>query len=52
MSVLTPEEVAARWRCSPDTVYRALAAKTLKGFKVGRQWRITEEAVAAYEKGE
>ena len=51
MSILTPEEVAARWRCSPDTIYRALAAKTLKGFKVGRQWRITEETLIIIEKG-
>ena len=51
MNVLTPEEVAARWRCSPLTIYRALAAKTLNGFKVGRLWRIHLEAVEKLEKG-
>ena len=52
MNIYTPEELASRWRVSPDTVYRALLAGTLKGFKVGRQWRIREEAVEKYEKGE
>ena len=50
--VYTPEELAERWRVSPVTVRRALMAGTLKGFQVGRQWRIPEEAVEKYEKGE
>lgn len=52
MNVLTVEEIAERWRVSPTTVRRALMSGALKGFQVGRQWRVPEEAVEQYEKGE
>ena len=51
-NILTPEELAERWRVSPDTIYRSLQSGKLKGFQVGRQWRITLEAVEKHEKGE
>ena len=49
--IYTPEEVADRWRTSTDTVYRMLASGKLKGFKVGKGWRISAAAVAAVENG-
>ena len=45
----TPQEVAALWQCCTATVYELLRNKKLSGFKVGRDWRITESAVRAYE---
>ena len=51
-TILTPEELAKRWRVAPKTIYRSLSAGVLKGFQVGKQWRIPLEAVEQYEKGE
>lgn len=47
----TPSEVAAKLRVSTDTVMRLLRTEQLRGEKVGRQWRIHEEAVREYLKG-
>ena len=47
----TPSEVAARLRVSTDTVMRLLRTEQLRGEKVGRQWRIHEDAVREYLKG-
>jgi excisionase family DNA binding protein len=44
----TPEEVAARLHLSRLTVMDHLRAGRLKGVKVGRFWRITEEDLAAF----
>lgn len=52
MSILTPEEIAQRWQVSAVSVYRLLQNKQLKGFKVGKLWRIPEANVEQYEKGE
>ena len=49
--ILTPEELAERWRVSPKTIYRSLSAGKIKGFQVGKQWRIPLEAVENFEKG-
>ena len=45
----TPQEVADLWKCSTATIYELLRRGKLVGFKVGRDWRITGEAVLAYE---
>ncbi len=46
---LTPEQVAKRWECSEQHV-RALYHKgELRGFRVGRLLRFTDDAVRAYE---
>jgi excisionase family DNA binding protein len=42
---LTPAEVAAEWRCSTDTVLRALDRGELDGFRHGRLVRITRASV-------
>ena len=45
----TPQELADLWKCSISTVYTMLRQGKLSGFKLGRDWRITESAVRAYE---
>lgn len=45
----TPETLAERWQCSRFTVYDLLRKGALRGFKLGRDWRITDDARIAYE---
>jgi len=40
---LTVEEVAGRFGVNPTTVYRLAQRGTLPGFKVGNQWRFSQE---------
>jgi len=47
----TPEEVAEYLRVSEKTVRNFLRAKTLKGVKVGREWRIRERDLQDYVNG-
>ncbi len=49
--VYTVEEVAEILRVHPRTIYRALVAGTLPGFKIGDSWRVTEEQLASYMRG-
>ena len=51
MSIMTVAEVASRWRCGTDTVYRAIKAGKLKAFRVGQDYRIKEAEVERYENG-
>lgn len=57
-AALTPPEVAARWRCKPETVRRLLACGALRGYSLSPpgtrrpRWRVTLDAVLAYEAGE
>ena len=37
------------WGCSKDIVYDLLRQGKLHGFKLGRDWRISDAAVLAYE---
>lgn len=46
---LTPEMVADRWMCSAETVRQLVKRGVLRGFRVGRMIRISEQAVEAYE---
>ncbi len=41
----TVTELAQRWQCHPETIRRMIQRGELKAFRVGRQWRIAEEAV-------
>lgn len=43
------KQVAERWGVSVDAVYKKLQTGELQGFKPGRGWRITEEALRAFE---
>ena len=38
-----------RWRVSYDYVWSALVAGELAGMRLGRAWRVSPDAVAAYE---
>ena len=51
-TVFTIDELAARWRVSYGMIYKMLTSGTLKGFRVGCNWRIPLGIVEAYEKGE
>lgn len=45
---LTVEEVAARFGVNPTTVYRLAQRGTLPGFKVGNQWRFSQEMLESW----
>lgn len=47
----TPRTLAQAWECSPDVVYDLLRTGKLKGFRVGRHWRVSDEARLEYERG-
>ena len=44
----SPEELALEWGVHVETVRRLLRVGALRGIKVGRQWRVSKEAVAEY----
>ena len=46
--VYTVEQVAEQLKVHMRTVYRLLEAGEIQGVKVGRQWRITPEALNAF----
>lgn len=48
-STFTVPELAEFWHCSADIVYDLLRSGKLKGFKLGREWRISDEARRIYE---
>ena len=58
MTIFTPPQVAARWKCKPETVRRLLETRQLCGFTVSpagvkrRRWRVTLDAVLNYESGD
>lgn len=43
--ILTVKEVADALKFEPDTVANWLSAGTLRGFKMGREWRMTKVEV-------
>ena len=45
----TVASLAEHWGCSTDMVYNLLREGKLRGFKLGKDWRITEEARIEYE---
>ncbi|WP_423202433.1 helix-turn-helix domain-containing protein [Intestinimonas timonensis] len=45
----TPRTLSQTWDCSPDVVYDLLRTGKLKGFRVGRHWRVSDEARLEYE---
>ncbi len=50
--VFTIEDLATRWNCSSQMVYQMLLNKKLKGFRVGKLWRIPRAEIEKIEKGE
>ena len=51
-TVYTVDEVAEILKVHPRTVYRSLEAGTIHGFKIGASWRITQEALDAFMRGD
>jgi excisionase family DNA binding protein len=47
---MTADDVAARWRCSPEHVTRLARSRQLRAMKSGRIWRFRAEDVEAYER--
>jgi excisionase family DNA binding protein len=50
--VYTVPEVAAILKVNPQTVYRLLSAGKMRGFKVGDAWRVSQEQLEAFMRGE
>ena len=46
----TVRELAVCWNCSTDIVYDLLRSGKLAGFKLGKSWRISDEARQTFEK--
>lgn len=47
--LITPKVLAAYLRCDVRTVLRMIEARAIRGFQVGREWRIhTESARRAF----
>ena len=51
MTLLTPEELAQRWRLQPRTVREMVRTRRLPGLCLGRIIRIPADAVARIERG-
>ena len=47
-TVYTPEQLAEQWGVTRHTVLTYLRTGKLKGFKVGRFWRIRERDLSAF----
>lgn len=48
---LTPQEIMELLCIGKNTVYKLLLSGDLKGFRVGRQWRISREELVIFAKG-
>ena len=46
---LTVEEVARRFGVTPTTVYRLARKGRLPAFKIGGQWRFSDEVLSGWE---
>ena len=51
-AAFTVERLAQRWCCSTDIIYDLLRTRELKGFKIGKAWRISAAAVDRFENKE
>jgi excisionase family DNA binding protein len=49
--IYKPGDLADRWEVSVDTVMDMIHKSKVEHFKVGRQYRVTHEAVIEYERG-
>ena len=49
MPVYTAPELAKRWKCSTDSVYRLIKSGKLKAFRIGQDYRIRESEIEKYE---
>lgn len=57
-TTFTPPQLAARWKCKPETVRTLIETGVLRGFSLSPpgtrrpRWRIGLDVVIAYESGE
>jgi excisionase family DNA binding protein len=49
--VFTPDQIAERWGVSANTVRALIKSGKLRGFRLGRLFRVPAEAVEEFEKG-
>jgi excisionase family DNA binding protein len=47
--IFTPQELADRWGCCPNTVRNAVIEGRLRGFRIGRLIRVPAAAVDEFE---
>lgn len=47
-AILTPEEAAEELGVSKNRIYALLHSKELKGFRIGKPWKIPCEALEEY----
>ncbi len=48
-TVLTPAELANRWKCTPATIRRMIREDRLSGFRAGDRLRVLLSEVERYE---
>lgn len=48
----TIQQLCQRWQCSNQLIYDLLRTRQLHGFKVGKEWRISEKEVERFEAGD
>lgn len=48
IKVYTVDEVAAVLRVTRRSVYNYISANQIKAFKIGRDWRVTEDALRSF----
>ena len=46
--LMTPPELAAYLGIGRNLAYQLLNAETIKGFKIGNQWKVSKQAVDLY----
>ena len=46
--ILTPEEAMDELLIGRNAIYKLLSSGKLKGFKVGRNWKIPQKSIDAY----
>lgn len=51
IAVYTPEQAAEALHCTPRTIYRYLRSGEMPGRKIGGRWKILEEDLKAYIRG-
>ena len=49
-TILTAAEVAQILRVHPATIYRLMKNKGLPGFRMGAEWRFSQEAIESWMK--
>ena len=47
-NILSPEEAMDELQIGRNAIYKLLASGELKGFKVGRNWKIARKSIDAY----